>query len=85
MKKPTLKSLVKKYSKAKLKFKSYYKFSFRYVGTTPQGDAIEVSNCGNGDDIYRSDLDAEMTLGQLDNELILDYIKVGELEVWEEE
>jgi len=44
-----------------------------------------VSNCGNGDDIYRSDLDAEMTLGQLDNELILDYIKVGELEVWEEE
>ena len=42
----------KKFDKAKVRFESYYKFSFSYVGRW-RGFTILCSEGGNSDDIYR--------------------------------
>jgi len=45
-----------KYGDSKVRFTGYYKYSFTFKGTTPNGHNIEVWAGGNPDDIYRFDV-----------------------------
>ena len=47
------KEFIEKYGDVKVKFSSYFKFSFTYAGELPDGKKITVSVGGNSDDIYR--------------------------------
>ena len=44
---------VAKYGSVEVKFFSYYKYTFTYTGTLPDGSKISVDVGGNSDDIYR--------------------------------
>lgn len=44
---------VEKYGECKVKFSSYYKYSFTFSGTDLEGNRIDCSVGGNHDDIYR--------------------------------
>ena len=65
----TLESIIEKYNDlVKLKFSSYYKYSFSFVGETADGLNFYVSVGGSADDIYRFDVSADKveTLKSLD-------------------
>jgi hypothetical protein len=40
-----------------LKFTGYFKYSFSFVGTAPNGETIVASMGGNPDDIYRLEIE----------------------------
>lgn len=44
------------YGDVEVTFSSYYKYSFTYVGTAPDGTQISVSYGGCADDIYRHEV-----------------------------
>tara|TARA_B110000008_G_C16896720_1_gene535049 strand:+ start:262 stop:516 length:255 start_codon:yes stop_codon:yes gene_type:complete len=66
--------VLEKYKAVKLKFNSYYKFSFAFEGKSDDGCTVLASIGGDSDDIYRLDIYAskEETLSTLDP----NYIKV---------
>lgn len=49
----TKKQFIEKYGEIKVKFESYYKYTFTYSATLPDGKIISVGYGGNSDDIYR--------------------------------
>ena len=55
----TKKDFIEKYGDVKVKFSSYYKYTFKYIGTLPDGNVISVDCGGNADDIYRYEVDAD--------------------------
>jgi hypothetical protein len=55
----TREDFIKKYGHVKVKFSSYYKYSFEFSGNLPDGRKISVSVGGNSDDIYRINVDSE--------------------------
>jgi hypothetical protein len=59
----------KKYGSTEITFTSYYKYSFDYHGTGPDGEEIYCSSGGCADEIYRYDVD-------------LKPIEVGNIEYW---
>ena len=63
----TREEFMEKYGNAKVKFSSYYKFSFVFSGELPDGKRISVIVGGNADDIYRMEVDvnAEETVAPL--------------------
>jgi len=58
---------IEKYGDVKVKFVSYYKFTFVYQGEV-DGKTITVGIGGNADDIYRLDVspDIEISIVDLD-------------------
>jgi hypothetical protein len=71
----TLDSIIEKYNDlVKLKFSSYYKYSFSFRGNTEDGLEIYASVGGSADDIYKFSVDAntEETL----KSLLPNYISV---------
>lgn len=50
------------YGDVELKFSSYYKYVFMFVGFAEDGARICVTYGGDADDIYRYDVDADETL-----------------------
>lgn len=60
--------LIKKYGNVKLKFDSYYKYTFTYTGLTDEGLTINVELGGDPDEIYKADLVLEETLTSLSKE-----------------
>ena len=50
-----------KYGRIEVKFNSYYKFDFIFVGETPEGYKISVSYGGNAEEIYRYELSYNQT------------------------
>lgn len=58
---------LEKYGDVKVKFHSYYKYSFNFMGTLEDGSTITVSVGGNSDDIYRFNVtaDEEITVDSL--------------------
>jgi hypothetical protein len=55
----TRKEFIEKYADVKVKFSEYYKYTFTYTGSLPDGGKISVDYGGNGDDIYRHDVSAD--------------------------
>lgn len=49
----TKKQFIEKYGEIKVKFESYYKYTFTYSATLPDGKIISVGYGGNSDDIYK--------------------------------
>lgn len=47
-----------KYGDVEVVFTSYYKYTFTYVATLPDGKRLTVGYGGNHDDIYRFDVSA---------------------------
>ncbi len=62
------KEFIEKYGDVKVKFSSYYKYTFSFTGTLPNGDTIQVGVGGNADDIYKMEVggDCEETIKSLD-------------------
>jgi hypothetical protein len=61
----TQKQFIEKYGTVKVKFESYYKYTFTYSATLPDGKTISVGYGGNSDDIYKFSVnsDSEQTIG----------------------
>jgi len=55
----TREEFCKKYGDVKVKFSSYYKYTFTYTGNLPDGGRISVDCGANGDDIYRFEVGAD--------------------------
>jgi hypothetical protein len=55
----TREEFYEKYSDVKVKFSTYYKYTFNYVGELPDGGKISVEYGGNSDDIYSYDVSAD--------------------------
>lgn len=47
-----------KYGDVEVTFSSYYKFTFTYAATLPDGKKLTVGFGGNSDDIYRHEVTA---------------------------
>ena len=62
--------ILEKYGNVKLKFNSYWKYTFTFVGVADDGAQVSTSIGGDSDDIYRMDVcaDCEETLIGLDAE-----------------
>lgn len=56
-----------KYGSVKVKFSSYYKYTFTYAATLPDGKRLTCGYGGNGNDIYRYKVcaDSEETVSNL--------------------
>jgi hypothetical protein len=56
-----------KYGEVKVKFCSYYKYSFTYTADLVDGSRLTCGYGGNSDDIYRHrvDVDEEVTINEL--------------------
>ena len=70
--------LIEKYGNVKLKFDSYYKYTFTYTGLTDEGLTINVELGGDPDEIYKADLVLEETLTSLSKEADVLSIDVSE-------
>ena len=55
----TRKEFYEKYGDVKVKFSSYYKYTFTYTGNLPDGGRISVDCGANADDIYRFEVGAD--------------------------
>lgn len=73
----TLAELLSEHGDKVVKFQSYYKYSFCFVG-----HGITISAGGDtGDDIYRSEISAEMTIEELDQAAEIIHWHVDEEEI----
>lgn len=54
----TKEEFIVKYGEVLVTFSSYYKFTFTYSGTLPDGKRLSVDVGGNSDDIYRDSVTA---------------------------
>ena len=64
----TQEEFYEKYGNMKVKFSSYYKYTFTYTGNLPNGGRISVDCGANADDIYRFEVgaDCEETINSLE-------------------
>lgn len=69
---------VKDLPNIKMRFVSYYKYEFTYVGYTSNGYKISLVVGGFGDEVYRSDLTFEMYLSDILNEADANELEVKE-------
>jgi hypothetical protein len=60
MEKLTEQEVTELYGNVRLKFKSYYKYSFTFGAVASDGALITARYGGNSDGIYRYELDAEI-------------------------
>lgn len=49
----TRQEFYKKYGSVRVKFKSYYKYSFNFVGELPDGSTLSCDYGGSVNDIYK--------------------------------
>jgi len=47
---------IEKYGDVKVKFSDYYKYTFNYTGSLPDGSKISIGYGGNYSDIYRHEV-----------------------------
>jgi hypothetical protein len=71
-----------KYGTAQVSFSSYYKYTFTYAGTLPDGKRLTVDFGGSGDDIYRHEVVSGSieTVSQLEPYAGAVYDGAGEVE-----
>ena len=55
----TKKEFYEKYGDVKVKFSSYWKYTFTYKATLPDGSRLTCGVGGNHDDIYRHDVSVD--------------------------
>jgi hypothetical protein len=55
----TRKEFIEKYADVKVKFSEYYKYTFTYTGSLPDGGKISLDYGGNAEQIYRHDVSAD--------------------------
>ena len=70
--------LIEKYGDVKLKFNSYYKYTFTYTGLTDEGLTINVALGGDPSEIYTTVLVLEESLTSLVKEADVFSINVFE-------
>lgn len=74
----TREEFYEKYGDVKVKFSSYYKYTFTYEATLPDGNRLTCGYGGNHYDIYRHNVsaDVEETVGglELDEGSVYDWI-----------
>ena len=60
----TREEFIEKYGDVKVKFSDYYKYTFNYTGSLPDGGKISIGYGGNADQIYRYEVvsDKEKTV-----------------------
>ena len=75
MNKLTLEEFLVLYGDIKVKFNSYYKYSFTFKGTTVEGNNIFISVGGDHDSIYRFELSADREMGIMDLEPTFGWVK----------
>ncbi len=51
--------ILEKYGNVKLKFDSYYKYTFTFVGVADDGAQVSTSIGGDAEDIYRMEVSAD--------------------------
>jgi len=68
VKEMTREEFLNDYGDVKVRFSSYYKFTFGYSASLPNGNLLSVSCGGTADGIYRWDVtaDGEMTAREVD-------------------
>lgn len=81
----TIEQAISKYGEVKLKFSSYYKYSFMFQGRASDGALICANFGGNSDDIYRYEVDADKTyfLGDIKSNWHGVDIRIGEDKIFE--
>lgn len=70
-----------KYGNVEVTFDSYYKFTFYFSGTTPEGVQISGHIGGSADDIYRSDIGARVPAERLEYVAV----SINGQEVWRDD
>lgn len=77
----TKEEFIKKYGKVEVTFSSYYKYTFCFSGTLPNGDTILVGAGGDASDIYKWEVKAneKVTLEELESWILYIYDKTGEI------
>lgn len=60
-----------------VEFRSYYKYTFYFGGSTEDGELVTVAAGGFQDEIYRMEFIPEMTVGELVDEVTC-RVKVGD-------
>lgn len=83
MEKLTKEQVMERYGKVPLKFSSYYKYTFSYSGTAPDGAVVSASYGGSSDDIYRHQVEADDVITLEDAWMSASVTKDGE-ELWSE-
>lgn len=53
---------VELYGDVKVKFQSYWKYTFLFYGETLNGEKVSVNYGGNSDDIYKFDVTADLEI-----------------------
>jgi hypothetical protein len=48
-----------KYGDVRVTFSSYYKYTFTFTGTTPEGKSLSVECGGDSDEIYQFEVSAD--------------------------
>jgi hypothetical protein len=63
----TREEFYKKYGDVAVSFESYYKYTFSYRASLPDGSALSVGCGGNSDEIYRLEVskDQQLKVGEL--------------------
>lgn len=73
-----IKEFLEKYGSVEVKFYSYYKYFFVFVGSAPDGTPVTVSVGGDAGSIYRFDVDCSpTTVAALYNETEIRSAHVG--------
>ncbi len=64
----TKNEFIEKYGDVKVKFSYYYKYTFNYIGSLPDGSKISVGYGGNADEIYKYEVvsNTEETVSNVD-------------------
>lgn len=78
----TKEEILKKYGDYNLQFISYYKYQFYFKKFAEEGVELIKIECfcgGTSEDIYRSDVKQNMTLRELDKQLIINSIEISDV------
>lgn len=81
----TREQVIEKYGNVRLKFSSYYKYSFTYVGTAEDGVTIACMVGGDSDSIYRYSVDADSTTSLVEDQWNWACVNNGADSLWVED
>jgi hypothetical protein len=76
--------VLERYGNLPLTFSSYYKYSFHFSATAPDGAIVGVSIGGCADDIYRCEINAGDTMTLRSGEYSFAHVSIGGKTAWSE-
>ncbi len=81
----TREQVMEKYGDVLLKFSSYYKYAFTYVGQATDGVTVACSIGGDHNDIYRFSLKADSTTSLNEDQWSFAVVNRGPDQLWLED